>query len=211
MILVMTRLRRSEQVERNRELVLAGARRVFLDKGYAGASLEAIAEEAGFSKGVVYSQFTSKADLFLVLLERRIAERAEENERVAAELAGIDEVTMLVGTATAAVAAEPEWSLLVVEFRAHAARDPELNARYAAVHARAVDGVAATLGRLHRASGLEPAFPLRTMAELVMAFGAGIVLERVADPTSLPAHEVTLMLANALGAAPTPATRPARG
>ena len=49
-----TRLRRAEQVERNREMVLEAARRVFIDRGYAGASLEAIAEEAGFSRGVVF-------------------------------------------------------------------------------------------------------------------------------------------------------------
>ena len=67
-----TRLRRPEQTERNREVVLSAARRVFLDRGYVGATLEAIAESAGFSKGVVYSQFGSKADLFLALLEERI-------------------------------------------------------------------------------------------------------------------------------------------
>ena len=76
------RLSRSEQVDRNRERVLAAARRVFLARGYAGASLDAIAEEAGFSKGVVYSQFDGKGDLFLALLERRIQERAEQNERL---------------------------------------------------------------------------------------------------------------------------------
>src|SRR6185295_9164397 len=56
---------RAEQIERNRGLVLAAARRVFLERGYAGATLDAIAEEAGFSKGVVYSRFGGKADLFL--------------------------------------------------------------------------------------------------------------------------------------------------
>jgi len=84
-----TRLTRAEQGERNRGLVLAAARRVFLERGYAGATLDAIAEEAGFSKGVVYSQFAGKPDLFLALLERRIAERAEQNRRVCAGLAGL--------------------------------------------------------------------------------------------------------------------------
>ena len=78
------RLNRVEQGERNRALVLAAARRVFLERGYAGATLEAIAEEAGFSKGVVYSQFAGKPDLFLALLEARIAERAERNALVSA-------------------------------------------------------------------------------------------------------------------------------
>src|SRR5690349_5007234 len=71
-----TRLTRSQQVERNRDRVLGAARKVFSESGYAKASLDAIAERAGFSKGVVYSQFDSKADLFLTLLERRIEDRA---------------------------------------------------------------------------------------------------------------------------------------
>ena len=71
----MKRLTRAEQSERNRGLVLAAARRVFLARGYHGATLEQIADEAGFSKGVVYSQFESKADLFLGLLEARISEQ----------------------------------------------------------------------------------------------------------------------------------------
>ena len=70
--------------------MLAAARRVFLERGYAGATLDAIAEDAGFSKGVVYSQFAGKPDLFLALLERRIAERAEQNERVTGDLAGLE-------------------------------------------------------------------------------------------------------------------------
>ena len=70
------RVSRAAQVEANRGEVLAAARRVFLARGYAGATLDAIADAAGFSKGVVYSQFGGKADLFLALLAQRIEERA---------------------------------------------------------------------------------------------------------------------------------------
>ena len=82
------RLNRVEQGERNRALVLAAARRVFLERGYSGATLEAIAEDAGFSKGVVYSQFAGKPDLFLALLDARIAERAEHNASAILQRAG---------------------------------------------------------------------------------------------------------------------------
>lgn len=43
------------------------ARVVFARDGYHPASLEAIAREAGYSKGAVYSNFEGKADLFLVM------------------------------------------------------------------------------------------------------------------------------------------------
>ncbi len=61
----MKRLSRAEQNERNRALVLDAARRVFLNRGYHTATLDEIADEAGFSRGVVQSRFGNKADLFL--------------------------------------------------------------------------------------------------------------------------------------------------
>ena len=103
------------------------------------ATITAIADEAGFTKGVVYSQFQSKADLFLALLEQRIAERAEQNARLTEEFAGTSSaelMTALLRLADQLQLAEPDWDLLVVEFRAQAARDPELGRRYALAHAR---------------------------------------------------------------------------
>ena len=115
------RLTRAEQVERNRDLLLEAALTVFLKQGYVRATLDAIAEEAGFSKGVVYSQFESKADLFLTLLERRIEERAEENQRSARDLAGADAIQRsCCATSTAAVEDQAEWARVLLEFRVHA-------------------------------------------------------------------------------------------
>jgi AcrR family transcriptional regulator len=190
-----TTMSRAEQVERNRELVLTAARRVFLARGYEGATLDAIAEEAGFSKGVVYSQFTSKADLFLALLERRVAERADQNDRLAGELEGTEAVEAALHLGDRLHEAEPEWSLLVIEFRAHAARDPGLNDQYARVHARTVARLAAMLARLHERAGTEPPLPTTTLAELILAIGSGVVLERAANPRALPGQLIGGLMA----------------
>jgi AcrR family transcriptional regulator len=196
------RLGRDLQVERNRQLVLTAARRVFLEKGYAGATLDAIAAEAGFSKGVVYSQFDSKADLFLALLERRISERADENERVAADAATLGgELAALIRRAQRSFVEEPTWALLVAEFRVHAARDPRLNRRYAELHARTVERLALLLTRAHERAGLEPRMKTVTMAEFILALGFGVEIERSANPRALPIESLVPMLERALGAA----------
>ena len=135
-MLGVKRLTRAEQNDRNRALLLAAALRVFLARGYHAATLEQIADEAGFSKGVVYSRFDSKADMFLALLTDRIAERAAQNAAAAGQLAGRGDMAALPGLAWQAERAAPGWRLLVTEFRVHAARDPELSRRYAAAHAR---------------------------------------------------------------------------
>jgi AcrR family transcriptional regulator len=180
-----TKLRREEQVERNRGLVLAAARRVFLARGYISASLDAIAEEAGFSKGVVYSQFASKADMFLSLLETRIAERAEQNERLAAGLDGKDLAEAVPEMALAMRRAEPEWTHLVLEFRLHAARVPELSERYARLHERTIDALASVFSRLHERAGSTPRYPPRVLAELALGINTGAFLEQLALPGAI--------------------------
>jgi len=192
----MKRLTRAEQAERNRGLVLAAARRVFLARGYHGATLEQIADEAGFSKGVVYSQFESKADLFLALLEARISERATENARLAESVPDGD-LLALIDQLTRSDRATPGWQLLVIEFRVHAARDAELSRRYAAAHARTVDGVAGVLARVFARTGQTVVAP-RRLAELALALSTGTALEQAANPDALGGGRVAEQIAEAL-------------
>jgi len=181
-----TRVSRTESVGRNREEVLAAARRVFLERGYAGASLDAIADEAGFSKGVVYSQFDGKGDLFMALLERRIAERAAQNEAIAKRSRGREGMRALLRAARQDGEAEAGWGLLLLEFRIHAARDPALNRRYAEGHRRAIDGLAALFSRLWEEEAETPPMPVRQLALLVFAIGPGVLLERAVDARTFP-------------------------
>ena len=186
-------------METNRSTVLAAARRIFLAKGYAGATVDAIAEEAGFSKGVVYSQFASKADLFLALLEARIDARAAQNERLVDEATGGAAMQALFENFDRDQRAEVGWARLLIEFRTVALRDRKLNRRYAQTHARTIERLADVLTRLQARSGLGSSVPPRTMAAFIAAFGAGAALERAADPDALPSTVVAEMMSRALG------------
>src|SRR5579862_9367638 len=108
----MKRLSRAEQVGRNRALVLDAARRVFLARGYHAATLEEIAEEAGFSRGAVYSRFESKADMFIALLRDRITARAAQNATVVADLARSGTVADLIELGYQAERSAPGWRLV---------------------------------------------------------------------------------------------------
>jgi AcrR family transcriptional regulator len=175
------RFSRAEQNDRNRALLLAAALRVFLARGYHAATLEQIADEAGFSKGVVYSRFDSKADMFLALLTDRIAERAVQNASAAGQLVHSGDFPALLELARQAELAAPGWRLLVTEFRVLAARDPELSRRYAAAHARTVDGLASVVASLAERNGHALALPARQIAELLLAIETGIALEQLAS------------------------------
>lgn len=196
-----SRLTRIEQSQRNRALVLAAARRAFLARGYHGASLEQTADEAGFSKGVVYSQFESKADLFLALLEERIEERAAENARfVEALVAGGDGsvergLRALAEHVTRRERADTEWGLLVIEFRVHAARSPELNRRYASLHERAIAGVAGVVATIYEHAGKSPPLSPAQLARLLLTVSSGARLEHATNADVLPVALVAELLA----------------
>lgn len=60
-----------------RELILAGALKVFSQKGFHGATVEEVAEVAGVGKGTVYLYFGSKTDLFVSVVEEKLKELKE--------------------------------------------------------------------------------------------------------------------------------------
>ena len=61
--------------------ILDAARRVFARKGFAGASVDEIAEAAGLAKGTIYIYFHSKRELYLAALHQGIAGLMEETRR----------------------------------------------------------------------------------------------------------------------------------
>ena len=131
------RLTQAERREATREQVLAAAARVFAARGFHATSLDAVAEEAGFSRGAVYYNFADKEELFLELLDRRCAERAQDLREVFADT---DEDDVQATSQRAQVAADhaldamtgdTEWRALYLEFLAHAARDAAFRRRFA--------------------------------------------------------------------------------
>jgi len=69
---VAQRLTRAERKALTREQLVEAALRCFEAQGFAATTLEQIAEEAGVTKGAVYSNFASKEDLFLEVIGREV-------------------------------------------------------------------------------------------------------------------------------------------
>src|SRR6266704_486517 len=59
--------RRQAQAAQTRQDIVAAAQRVFLERGYSGATLTAIAQAAGVVVETIYRGFGSKASLFKVV------------------------------------------------------------------------------------------------------------------------------------------------
>jgi AcrR family transcriptional regulator len=120
--------------ERRRELtrtaLMDAAAEVFASRGFHGASLEEIAETAGFTRGAIYKNFASKEELFLAVLDRRIEQQLAQFSDViesdgadaAMDPARMAEVWRKIG-------GSDTWLPLDLEFRLYAMRNPEVRAR----------------------------------------------------------------------------------
>mgnify|MGYP001545495148 CR=1 FL=1 len=177
----MQRLRKTREESRadNDTRVLAAGRKVFLARGFHGASLEQVSAAAGLTKGAVYARFDSKADLFLALLERHVEERIEEVRAATA-----DANTPREAAAAAArqwlerASRQGSWALLATEFRVVAAREPALRRRYRVLHRRLEAGLAEVFAEVHRRAGVAPAIEPTRWARLALGIGNGLMLER---------------------------------
>src|SRR5262249_10214181 len=69
---------RSERRARTRVALLEAASRVYARRGFDGATLDEIAEQAGFTKGAVYDHFGSKENLLFALLDEHLAAQIAE-------------------------------------------------------------------------------------------------------------------------------------
>jgi AcrR family transcriptional regulator len=174
-----TRLSRSERTALTRSELLEVAERRFYRDGYHGTSLEAIADEAGYTKGAVYSAFESKAGLFLALLDEMIDKRLEDIASVFAEHP--------IGPSRVKTFAErrvderaQRWRLLAIEFTLHAAREPELLAQFATRYRRMRAGLAELASETSTPLGAEP------WAIVTLALANGLALERLIDPEAVP-------------------------
>jgi AcrR family transcriptional regulator len=72
---------RKEQQAHTRSCLMRSAAKVFALRGLQQASIDEVAEDAGFTKGAFYANFKSKEELFLAMLDERFADRLEEIER----------------------------------------------------------------------------------------------------------------------------------
>jgi AcrR family transcriptional regulator len=165
--------------EERRPLVLDAALTVFLERGYDGASMEAIARAVGVTKPVLYSCYTSKPELFKALLDR-------EERRVLTHVASamptvLDETTLsdLVRASFSAffvaVAAAPD------SYRAALLAERGSDLHFASRVQRGRDAAAAQIAGLAEGLLNDHGFPTpRRTAELVghAVVGVGEALAR---------------------------------
>ena len=184
----MPRLSRAERRLLTRQQLLDAAATVFARRGYAAASVDEIADAAGYTKGAVYANFETKQDLFLALMDRQTAQQEQA-------LAGLTQPGRPVGEAMTdlgqvAAPTDPEawqWGLLTLEFLLYALREPSLRAQLAERFESMRQYLAEQLAPYLAERDGAPRLDARDLAIVAMALSTGLGVQATIEPTALSA------------------------
>lgn len=168
------RLTRLEMKQQTRRELLQAAHESFAHDGYHATRLDRVAERAGFTKGAVYSAFTSKADLFLAVYEERVDVRRGRLRAAAASLGSMKD---LAEGATAewerVLREDTGWTSALTEFWVVAAREEAVRERFLVAHRAWRDELASVIANVSGRTMEEG----EQMAMTVIAVGNGLALE----------------------------------
>ncbi len=172
------RLTRAERSAQTRGELLDAAQRRFFEAGYHATTLGDVADDAGYTKGAVYSTFGSKAELFLALFDD-IVDRRLAAARAVIEPDSGSERSLRALAAQPVEERDARFLLLSIEFWVHAAREPALLDAFAERYRR----LRTSLAEL--APHDSPLDPQR-WALVTLALSNGFTLERLIDPDGVP-------------------------
>ena len=188
------RLTREEKKAETRRRLLEAAGEVFIRRGFQGASVEEICEEAGFTRGAFYSNFRSKEEMFVELLhDRAYRDFRELLESVPTELAPREQLrwaaTKLQHFYERAERGDRGGWLfaLWLECLAHAARHPEFKSLAATFWSGTRAGMAAAIEHSYREElRREPPIEPKALAIALTALDIGLAVQHMVDPDDVP-------------------------
>jgi AcrR family transcriptional regulator len=157
-----------------RDRLLAAARELIEDGGYAAASVIAVAERAGVAAGTLYRHFVSKEELFVEVF-RSVCEREERAMRAAAaemgDAAPAERLQAVFTTFAERALRNPRlaWALIAEPV------DPRVDAERIAYRERYAELIAAGLSAGIAAGELPPQNVKLTAAALVGGCGEALV------------------------------------
>lgn len=190
------RTRRDEQRARTRHELLEAAQVVFARQGYHATSVDDVAEAAGYTKGAVYSNFRSKEELFLELLDRRIDRNVERLENVLLESSAEQRPQVLGEIRDSLDKQNDDWFLLQTEFMLYAARNEEVRERVADRHRRTRERLTELVRATLEDLGItEPRVPVEELAQLLLSAASGLNHAGMIDDdvASRSGHLLTLL------------------
>ena len=120
------RLTREQSRAVTRATLIAVGRAHFLRDGLGGAVAEKIAEDAGYSRGALYSNFDGKEELFLAVIQEEQARHLNVFRSILTEESSARGRLKKMRDTIADLLTDPDWIVLRAEFEAEALRNERI-------------------------------------------------------------------------------------
>jgi TetR/AcrR family transcriptional regulator, mexJK operon transcriptional repressor len=115
-----------DEAMRRDERLIEIAASMFMERGFEGTSVDAVAEAAGIGKATLYARYKDKGELFAAVLQRKIDRWLAMNETGEQATGRIEDVLLARARRTVAAALTPEAIAINRIVMAEAARFPSL-------------------------------------------------------------------------------------
>jgi AcrR family transcriptional regulator len=188
------RLTREDSRERTTQHLLDAGRKLIAKRGLSDTTLEDIAEEAGYTRGAFYSNFSSKGDLFIELL-RRDHEAADAQLRALRDDSlPLEHIHQRIREIYGQMYRTNESFMNWTEARMLAARDAKLRVKLDALFIERRAEVAQLIEYVYGRIGIAPPLAATAVAMGFNSLFEGVKLNMLSSPAGLTSEEAESVL-----------------
>jgi AcrR family transcriptional regulator len=179
------RLTREDSRDQTTQRLLDAAQRLIAKKGLSAASVEDIAEAAGYTRGAFYSNFSSKGDLFIELLRRDHEKATGEFNALRSDEFSLDHIQARTRDIYSQIYRDNESFMNWTEARMLAARDTKFRAKLNTLLAEKRGQIAEFIAYFYHRAGVAPHVPPDAMAMGFMSLIEGVKLSMLSSPADM--------------------------
>jgi AcrR family transcriptional regulator len=170
------RLTREESRALTRSTLISVARQHFLRYGLGGAVAEKIAEDAGYSRGALYSNFDGKEELFLAVIEEEQAQQSNAFQLLIKEEPSGKMRLRKFRDAIADLFTDPDWIVLRAEFESGALRNERIREKFVEVHRRQIRDGGKLISELARSSEVSLSMKPNEFVMIILNLSHGLAV-----------------------------------
>lgn len=171
------RLTRAESRVQTRTSLLSAARSLMVEVGLGAATLDLIADRAGYTKGAVYSNFSSKEEILIELMQLHMRDELTQLSDLLQQAASFDDLIHRLTDLYAAMHQDPGVVVLSLEFQLLATRRAEIRDSYASIWSSHRATLASLLTDVANRFQASLRLPAADLIDALAAMTHGLVLQ----------------------------------
>jgi AcrR family transcriptional regulator len=188
------RLTREESRAQTRTRLIAIGREHFLRYGLGGAVAETIAEEAGYSRGALYSNFDGKEELFLAVIHEEQARHFNIFRSILTQEPSSRKRLRRMRDTFADIITDPDWIVLHAEFETEALRSERIRVSYLQLHRQMMRDGQALVRDLMRSSEMTLRLKPTDFIMAMLAFSHGLAVNQTILGMKLPQKSTRILI-----------------